>query len=246
MITNYILTVVIVLLLSIIIVFFAKTANNKVLQEQNKLQLRQILHQKELLRTSIEAQEKERKRIAHELHDEIGGKLNVVGVVLQNLENEKENGDKAEGVRKLIRNTNESVRRIAHELHPPMLEEFGLATALEELISPLHSQYKTYFIHHRIRRFTLKVELQLLRIIQEFVSNTIKHGKAEQLGIQLKSSDQKLFMVLSDNGVGYDQEKESGGMGVSGIISRLEVLGASYRWKTSLNKGVRLIAIVPV
>lgn len=243
MIANYIFTVLVILLLSVIIVFFAKTATNRVLKEQNKLQQSQIIHQKELLRTSIEVQEKERMRIAHELHDEIGGKLNVVSIVLQNFENE--NGSKTGDVRNLIRTTNESLRRIAHELHPPMLENFGLIITVEEMISPLHSQYNTHFVHHHIDRFPIKMELQVLRIIQEFISNTIKHARAKQLGIQLKGSNKKLFMILNDNGVGFEQNKESVGLGVSGIISRLEALNAQYRWKTSLNRGVRLIAIIP-
>ena len=234
MITNYILTVIIVLLLSIIVVFFAKTANNRILLEQNKRQQETLLHQKELLKISYDVQEKERKRIAHELHDDIGGKMHLLNIRLAN-----ELPDEEGPISILVQEIIESTRQISHDLYPPMLEELGLEFVLNEMCGHLMSAYKLCFSWKVATTIPLQLEIQLLRVIQEFLSNSIKHSGAKSLSIQFRTISGKLYTRLSDDGQGVDLKLMQNGLGISGINSRLELINASYRW--NFKKGVSLI-----
>jgi signal transduction histidine kinase len=239
MISNYTLIVVIVLLLSIVMVFLAKVANHKVLSEKNKLQQTQLKHQKELIRINFEAQEKERKRIAHELHDEVGAKLHIINMMLKN-----QQADSKEKILNLTDTTLDSVRRISHEMYPPMLEEFGLEFSLQQMQAQLNEGYRFYLSFLEKRKIPIQIEVQLLRIIQEFISNTIKHARANEIGVQIKSSSSHLKVRLFDNGRGVNPSVQNKGLGISSIQSRLEFLEGKYKWKSIPNQGTRLISIM--
>ncbi|MBI9034334.1 MAG: hypothetical protein JEZ03_07675, partial [Bacteroidales bacterium] len=130
--------VFIMFFLALLVILFFNYSRNKILQQSSINQQMQLDHQENLLRSNILIQEQERSRIAAELHDDIGVKLSVVRLYVNQIKKHISNGFEVES---LVLKTNEildssidATRRISHELLPPVLEEFGLESALKEFI----------------------------------------------------------------------------------------------------------------
>lgn len=205
----------------------------------------ELEHQQELLDQSIEVQEEERQRIALRIHDDIGNKLNVLAVWFKTpnfWENEQINNIIHSYIPELI----EATRNISHSLYPVSLERFGLVVTLDELISNVSAiLYVELNIIHPYKNLHIAKELQLYRIIQEFLSNVIKHSEASHMFIYLRHTENQFSIILSDNGKGFVYSKELRGMGLRNIGLRLNAIGANYKWKNSSKLGCRLIINIP-
>lgn len=237
-----------IIILAIIMVFILLVYRNfiqKIIWEKNLQHQQEIEYQKAISLQSIKAQEEERKRIALLVHDDIGNKLNILAVWLNNPY--AWNSDRSrEIINKQLPQLVESARNISHALFPVNLERFGLVMALEELASQIESSLAVQVIaRHPYVQKDIAFEVQLYRIIQEFLSNVLKHAKASELFIQLRDSPKGCAVLLADNGTGFDLAAPSSGMGLRNIESRLVAMNASYKWKSAPNKGCRLIIIIP-
>lgn len=217
----------------------------RLLTEANSRHKLELLHQQELLDQSIEVQEEERQRIALKIHDDIGNKLNVLAVWFQApkfWENEQIN----EIINTYIPDLIETTRNISHSLYPVSLERFGLVVTLEELISNVPPILDIEFnLIHSYNGIHIAKELQLYRIIQEFLSNVIKHAEASRMCIYLRQTKNQFSIILSDNGKGFVYSTELRGMGLKNIGHRLNAIGANYKWKNSSKLGCRLIINIP-
>lgn len=235
---------VLLLMAGALIVFFFFSRKKIINAELEKANL-EISYQKDLLYATIETQEEERKRIAQDLHDAISSKLNVVSlstnVLIGGTLDEKESVETLSHILSITTRTLESSRRLAHNLLPPILENFGLQAAIEELCDEFN-QSKKLTVHHDIQYNTSipkNNELHLFRIIQELLNNSVRHGKADLVELTIQDDDQ-LQMYYKDNGQGFDPaavEKKKG-IGLKNIESRVDILGGELSYDSEIGNGV--------
>ena len=233
-----------------IIILFAFIAYSafiqKILREKSQQYQLELAHQKEVTLQYTSVQESERKRIAELLHDDIGNKLNILSLWINN-EDSLNNKRSREVIKQQIPALIEATRTISHSLYPVNLEKFGLILTLEALISNVNESLPIQLIiNHDYQKRPISFEVQIYRIIQEFLSNVIKHAKASNMLIHIRDTETSLTLILSDNGVGFDNSILKKGMGLKNIDSRINSINAFSKWKSEKGNGSRLIIILPI
>ncbi len=227
----------------IIVVFIIKSRHKIYSKELEKKDLK-IKYQTNILQKVILAQEAERKRIAGDLHDDISSKLIAISLNLQILKYENIEESKKDNIINNIIAINdktiESSRKIAHHLYPPVLEKFGLKDALNELVLDFNN---TDNIHIQLSfeiifsKEVTNVHLQIFRIIQELINNSIKHGKATLITISFSKNS----CAYSDNGIGFDNSKleKTMGLGFSNIKNRIRNINGTFKLTSAINDGFK-------
>ncbi len=233
-----------IIVFSIIIAFVCvlyQTFVKKILNEKNRQNKQELEHQKEISQQYIIVQEKERKRIAETLHDEVGSKLNLLSLWMNNDDTWDTKRSKVI-VAQLIPELIDATRNISHVLYPAKIEEFGLVLTLEELITKIDtSLIVELIVNHGYNKKSISFEVQIYRIIQEFLSNVIKHSTASKMSIQIRDSVKFFSIILSDNGIGFDVNNPQNGMGLKNIVTRIQSINAVYKWKNKKGIGCTLI-----
>lgn len=241
--------VLIMLTLAFALVVFFYTTQKKLLQEQMRQQVLEIQYREELLYSTIETQEKERHRIAKDLHDEIGSKLNVVFLSLYRLQKQTKAipsaGETIAEMTDLINKTIGTTRQISHDLLPPTLSDFGLSAAIQELSESYNKTETVDIVFNKnddsVRIKDQLAELNLFRVIQELTKNSVVHGQAKRIQIDLELHSNHFNINYQDNGKGFDltamQAKR--GLGTQNIESRLKMSNASIRYESSIGNGVK-------
>lgn len=239
---QYVVVFLIILIIIIGFIFLLYRAFiNKILQEKNIQHELELNHQKEIALQASIIQENERKRIAEVLHDDVGNKLNILSLWINN-EDTWNNERSKEIIVQQIPELIETTRNISHSLYPVNLEKFGLILTLEALIANVDKSLSMeLLVHHKYQPRNISFELQVYRIIQEFLSNVIKHAKASNMLIQIRDTKGILSIILSDNGVGFDHQQLQKGMGLENIDSRIKSIDGRCKWKSKKGQGVRLI-----
>lgn len=227
---------------SAILLFYMKYRKN-IMQQQYQLRITEMEYRQKLLHSVVEAQEEERKRIAVALHDDMGNRLNILSLLLNN---SGAAGKDAPDISGYVSEMIGTVRNISHSLYPVNLENLGLILYIEELVSLLSNEI-TVSLHlaNDYTRKSVFKEVQLYRIIQEFTSNVVKHSNAGEIGIWIKDNPDDMFMILSDNGHSFDYATARRGMGLKNIEARIKSMNALYKWKNVLGEGSRLIIKIP-
>jgi len=206
---------------------------------------------RETLRRVVDAQERERRRLAIELHDETGQSLAAVLMGLRRLE---ESGDPAtvratvEELRGTVVNAVQELRALAVELRPKALDDFGLAPALERLIDTYSRRTGLEVDSHLAGlepRLDEPVESALYRIAQEALTNIAKHAGASAVSIVTRRTGERLTMIVEDNGTGFDATAPAEGLGLVSMRERAELLGGSLRLESSTEHGTTLVVEVP-
>ncbi|RRR74033.1 MAG: PAS domain S-box protein [Candidatus Viridilinea halotolerans] len=165
-----------------------------------------------LSRKLIQAQENERRHLARELHDEIGQvlialQMNLRGVGQGQLDAKQQARlmDSSTLVERLI----QQVRSLSRELRPPLLDDLGLVPALNWHLDQISSRFAIDIkmtTQLQITRIPAQIELSIFRIVQEALNNVIKHAKADRVRVELRQSEQKLRLIVSDNGIGFETD----------------------------------------
>jgi two-component system, NarL family, sensor histidine kinase DevS len=205
------------------------------------------------LRRVVEAQELERRRLARELHDETGQALTSILLGLKALEERFDDpgfrGATAE-LRELVVSTLQDVRRLAVELRPSALDDFGLVAALERLAASFAEQsgiavdFQTSLADERLPG---EVETALYRIVQESLTNVVKHARARRVSILLARKNGAIKAVIEDDGRGFDAAEERlDGFGLVGMRERLALLGGRLEVESSSEAGTTVAAEVPI
>ena len=198
-------------------------------------------HQKEVALQFTIVQENERERIAEALHDEVGNKLNILSLWVNN-EDTWNNVNSKKIITQQVPELIEDTRTISHSLYPVNLEKFGFMDTLEALISNVNDSLTIQLtLKYDYQPRAISFELQLYRIIQEFLSNVIKHAKATSMIIYIRDTKDVVSLILSDNGIGFDTSELQKGMGLQNIDSRIKSINGICKWKSVQNKGTRLI-----
>ncbi|HXF99108.1 MAG TPA: GAF domain-containing sensor histidine kinase [Gaiellaceae bacterium] len=208
---------------------------------------------RDVLRRVVEAQELERRRLARELHDETGQALTSILLALKPLESllsDEEGRAAVAAVRELVVSTLQDVRRLAVELRPSALDDFGLVPAVERLADTFRGQSGLQVelqANLGEERLAPEVETVLYRIVQEALTNVAKHARADRVSIVLTRRAQGVMAVVEDDGVGFDPRVErDGGLGLLGMRERLALLGGRLQVESAPGKGTTLVAEVPL
>ena len=204
-------------------------------------------------RRVVEAQELERRRLARELHDETGQALTSILLGLKALEErmaDRASRSAAEELRDLVVSTLQDVRRLAVELRPSALDDFGLVAALERLTASFTEQtgisvdFQTALADERLPG---EVETALYRIVQESLTNVVKHARARRVSILLARKGGIVKAVVEDDGQGFDEATQTGdGYGLVGMRERLALLGGRLEVESGRDAGTTIAAEVPV
>lgn len=238
------------ILMALSLLLFFYFSRKKILKKELEKKDLELEHQLKLLEATLLTQEQERQRIARDLHDDISSKLNIISLNAYLLSSknltEKDFDEISSNIIIVTKQVLENSRRIAHDLLPPILDNFGLHAALEELchsncqgdiMTVTYDNPKEQFAFEKIDS---KGHLHIFRIIQELINNSIKHGKASQIRIEIKDENNACNIHYSDNGIGFNVKEVEGkdGIGMKNIKSRTAFLHGRLEIKSNLNEGV--------
>ncbi|HSL64609.1 MAG TPA: GAF domain-containing sensor histidine kinase [Gaiellaceae bacterium] len=210
---------------------------------------------RDAVRRVVEAQELERKRLARELHDETGQALTSILLGLRSLEeaDPQRVREATAEMRELVVSTLQDVRRLAIELRPKALDDFGLVPALERLIETFRGQTGiTVELESRLRgvRLPPEAETAVYRIVQEALTNVVKHARARNVSVLLTNKDTSVVAVVEDDGEGFQAdevvETTTGGLGLVGMRERIALVGGRLAIESSRGAGTTLVVEVPV
>jgi signal transduction histidine kinase len=203
------------------------------------------------VRRVVEAQEQERARLARELHDETGQALASILLGLRSLEQTLDSESalaRVAAVRELVVTTLHDVRRLAVELRPAALDDFGLQAALERLVET-YSAGASATVDLEVRvgseRLPSDVETTLYRIVQESLTNVTKHARAERVSVLLTRTDRAAVLVVEDDGTGFDEAQRTDGLGLAGMRERVGLVGGRLRVETS-RAGTTIAVEIPL
>ncbi len=208
---------------------------------------------RDALRRVVDAQELERARLARELHDETGQALTSILLGLKHLDDVIETDDArvaTASLRELVVTTLQDVRRLAVELRPSALDDFGLVPAIERLAGTLAEQSELVVdLEARLgeQRLPAEAETALYRIVQEALTNVVKHASARRVSITLVRKEGFAVVVVEDDGLGFDpRTTRTGSLGFVGMRERVELVGGRLTVESAPGAGTTIAAEVPV
>ena len=198
------------------------------------------------LRRVVAGQELERRRLARELHDETGQALTSILLGLRSLEDFVDGDDERAAVaeiRRLTVETLQDVRRLAVELRPKALDDFGLEAALERLTDNFAQQTALevgFVARLGDEQLPPEVATALYRIVQEGLTNVAKHAEARTVSVLLSGQNGRVALVIEDDGRGFDPEGAVDGFGLQGMRERVDLLGGSFQVESRAGAGTTL------
>jgi len=208
----------------------------------------------QLLERILAAQEEERRRIARELHDEAGQALTSLRVSLGLLEREAQQPEavrtRVAELKCLTEEIMENLHRLAMDLRPAILDHLGLVAALRQYIEACRRRYGLNIQLETIgleERLSPRVEIALYRILQEALTNVVRHAQATRVDVLLERRGDRIIAVVEDNGIGFDPEQamRDGHLGLFGIRERVERLGGTLILESAPGSGTTLVVEVP-
>ena len=251
--------VVIVFILVLILLNNRRKAEKRLFEknvELNKQKMLELVKEQEMnsINSFIHGQEKERSRIASDLHDRLGSLLSTVKLHFSSLEShfeeDKELHENFNYAISLLDKSVSEVRSVSHNLAKEILTEFGLVGAVENLRDAINSSgtMKLIFVNSGFNhRLSYEYEIEIYRIIQELVTNAIKHSKASEIIIQFVVTDDILTITVEDDGVGFDIGKiKKNGMGLDNIFKRTAKIKGRYSIDSTPGNGATFIFEIPV
>ena len=230
------------------------------LEESNLSLTREIAERRRLSYRYLNAQEDERRRIALELHDELGQDLSVLKLQFDSMKRQLSEcqiapNDYIESISATLSKTIEKVRGISRELIPSVLVDLGLAPALRWLIQSLaeHTDMKILSeINLSEDLFSNEQQIAIYRVFQEIFTNIRKHAQATRVSINIGRDDSKVFFRVEDNGIGFDMERIKSisaaerGLGLATTEERVKMLDGSFEIFSRVGTGTRIAFEIPV
>lgn len=235
------LAVGIIMLILIIgaLLFFTQIYIKRKVKDAEALTEVKVGHQRKLLVNSIEAQEKERERVASEIHDGLIYEMTMLSLLMNQPNKEEES-------KQLLKNCTTLARQISHDLTPPLIESCTLNEILEGMLDQIDTHTTSIFqLGHSQTNVSTSFKLNIVRIIQEVINNTLKHAKASRISLIIRTTDNFLSIIYQDDGIGFMKKGSSDGLGQKNMAMRIDLLNGSYKLKTKPGKGVKYIILIP-
>jgi len=212
------------------IILITRVFYKNILKKEQILNESKFEHQKELLKNSIEIQEKERKRIAENLHDDLISQLYRIKLMNVNA-----------SINELIKNGITTTRTISHVLSPPLLEQTSLKELIIDFMMPYQKRYSIGFTVNSDKRISNSItKLNIFRIFQEIITNCNKHAGASTIEIIWRVTETNLSLIVRDNGIGISLKNKKG-MGFKNIESRSQIIEGKFKIKKNKPKGTTFI-----
>lgn len=230
---------IIMILVFTILLFVVKIMHTgyKKMTEANLRQARlEVDHQKKLLEVGLLAQEKERNRIASDLHDGLIGKLSVIRMRAQLAKTPQD-------IELMLGESIAEARRISHDLMPPLLEFSTVPELIERLLEPWQDKF-TIDVVNDVRthnELAPEVKLQLIRVLQELITNTVKHARATHVRVHWRHTAKGIALLVADNGVGFDTALLKNGLGLGSLEMRSQYLGGRCHIRSVKSRGTRAL-----
>jgi Signal transduction histidine kinase len=219
------------ILLIVTILFFL---NRKI----TKQKIKQLEQEKQIIASQaiIEGETEERKRLARDLHDGLGGMLSVVKINLDNIEH-------LQNARDLLGKSIDELRRLSHNLMPSALQ-YGLPVALEEFCSAIpNANFHFYGTETQIDE---KIKLLFYRCTYELVNNAVKHANAENINIQFVQETNRIALTVTDDGCGFDTNLKTLGMGLQNIKDRVTAFNGTIEIVSAPEKGTEVFIVLNI
>jgi signal transduction histidine kinase len=228
---------------------------NKELQQRVEEKTQEILSkQQEMHQYIVVGEERERKRVAEELHDGLGGllsalKMNVERIDLENKDFSAQEQMIYKSMLEMIDKACQEVRDISHNMLPVALEHFGISIVLQNMARQINQGGKIQLevdIFGFEKRIDLNTELHLYRIVQELFNNILKHAGASKAVIQLVKQNNYISLLVEDDGSGFERATVyKNGIGLLNVQSRVKILGGNISIDTSPQSGSTIIITIP-
>jgi len=250
---TFIIIINIVLLIFIIgtVVFIIQYRKRKMEHDREKVELNNI-HEEEILQLQLETQQQTMQQIGREIHDSVGQKLTLASLYAQQLAYENKAPqitDKIENIGHIINDSLQELRQLSKGLTDNAIEENDLITLINlecNKIKALKQCDICFETNKASIALTYKTKNLLLRVIQEFTQNSIKHAGCKRINIQLQIEDQQLFIQLSDDGKGFDvTDIKPTGIGLVNMSKRIKILHGEYSLHSTPGKGTELNVAIP-
>ena len=242
---TFFIAMIIAIICSLVIVFYFAFS---IIRNQR----RYIRLQQKLLRAEVETLEKERKRIAEDLHDDVGPLLSSVKLNLNSLDIEDETDQKTfKNINTIIDRVIADIRTTSHNLMPYVLVKKGLMEAVEDFADKLNNaqEVAVHFDDQTSGRdFSEEQKLNLYRVVQETVNNALKHAQARNIFIEATETQNSWKMTIRDDGRGFDyqqKKRDAGGLGLKNVRSRVDLLGGKLNYHSAPGAGTSITVTLP-
>jgi two-component system NarL family sensor kinase len=224
----------VVFALSFLIVRLFQLRYRQVIESELQKAQQQIVFREQLL----ELQEKERGRFGADLHDNLLGKLLITQFKLQLSDNKQVVSD-------LLTDNIADARRIYHDLSPPMMDQVSPDQLILNALSLANNRFSIAFESDLRAEINPPVgwKMNVLRIVQEVITNSMKHSQASELHVRLRITDKWFSLSLSDNGKGFDITQKTEGIGMNTITLRTREIRAMHKFKSAPGKGVTFLLV---
>ena len=213
----------------------------------------------ELLRKIVTTQEDERRRIARDLHDQMGQRLTALRLQIaslkENLDGNEAVAEQLEKLEKLGARIDSEVNFLAWELRPTVLDDLGLVTAAQNFVREWAAHFGVRAEFHstglKSKRLDSEIETNLYRITQEALNNVLKHAQANNVNVLLELRKKEVVLIVEDDGVGFDVEKQrldrrhGSAMGLLGMHERAAIAGGKLEIESGSGKGTTVFARIP-
>lgn len=196
---------------------------------------------REIAEALLKGQTIERKRVATELHDNLGGQISAIRWSMMALDNRNLSPKELklyESIMGMMNRAYDEIRYISHHLLPEEFEKQGLIAALQKLVNELNFNAQTHFELQIInyQPVNQKIEFEIYSVVMELINNILKHANATKATIKIAKEPTMLTVSIWDNGIGVSQEKiQNGGMGFKNIKERIQAAGGTFSIETNLN-----------
>lgn len=237
------------LLLTLLVIGFILIYQRKMFNKQQELILIEIKNQKKLVKAEIQIKEREHKRVAQELHDEIGASLTAIRFQFENI---KEPENIKTELKASLKDITQKIRRISNDLLPSVLEEFGLSDAINDFVGHFN-QNQIIDIYLDKKNYSVKslkkdIELSLYRVVQELTNNIIKYAEATEIKMILSNTNEHVVITIIDDGNGIipTANKSRKTLGLKNIESRIQYVNGTISREPHQLKGTVVTITAPL
>jgi signal transduction histidine kinase len=206
----------------------------------------------ETMHSMLQGQEEERERIAKDLHDSLGGLLSTIKLhfdSVQFMSKDIEENEQYQKAHQLLDEACKEVRNISNNMQPGALLKLGIVPAIKDLVNRIQGESTPEIeLQHYgdFKDLDQTISLNIYRIIQELLINSVKHANAKEILVQLLEKDNELTVMVEDDGIGYRVEEVEKGMGTGNIASRVKYLKGEISIDSEIGRGTTTIIAIPV